>query len=217
MQSVGDTTLLLLSWFMPIVGIPLLMAKYWTEFKTIFTNIWEGIKAYLQGAWIFIRAKIVDPLQKQFLAAWTSIKTAVSSFVNFIKETFPFLVPLFDALVAPFKKLWEYVKKIWDMFADSTFVKTILKFVEKGSELFRSGGEEFRRDMAANFGTEEEKKLYVKVATPPPPPPAPEQKVENNTFTTPAINIYTTPGQNADDISNNIWGSMQQNLSRTGK
>lgn len=149
MQGVSDITLVLLSIFMPIVGIPLLLAKYWDEFSEIFYNIWRGIRGYLLGAWLWINRTVIIPLKNAFVAVWTSVKTAVTGFINMVFDKFPFIKKIFEGIASVWNGIKDTISWIWDKIVNSDFVKGILDIVTSVSDAFGDGGEKFLAEQNA--------------------------------------------------------------------
>lgn len=149
MQGVSDITLVLLSIFMPIIGIPLLLAKYWDEFSEIFYNIWRGIRGYLLGAWLWINRTVIIPLRNAFVAVWTSVRTAVTGFVNMVFDKFPFIKKIFEGIATVWNGIKDTISWIWDKIVNSDFVKGILDVVTSVSDAFGDGGEKFLAEQNA--------------------------------------------------------------------
>ena len=149
MQGVSDITLVLLSIFMPIIGIPLLLAKYWDEFSEIFYNIWRGIRGYLLGAWLWINRTVIIPLKNAFVAVWTSVRTAVTGFINMVFDKFPFIKKIFEGIATVWNGIKDTISWIWDKIVNSDFVKGILDVVTSVSDAFGDGGEKFLAEQNA--------------------------------------------------------------------
>lgn len=149
MQGVSDIILVLLSIFMPIIGIPLLLAKYWDEFSEIFYNIWRGIRGYLLGAWLWINRTVIIPLKNAFVAVWTSVKTAVGNFINMVFDKFPFIKKIFEGIASVWNGIKDTISWIWDKIVNSDFVKGILDIVTSVSDAFGDGGEKFLAEQNA--------------------------------------------------------------------
>jgi hypothetical protein len=149
MQGVSDITLVLLSIFMPIIGIPLLLAKYWDEFSEIFYNIWRGIRGYLLGAWLWINRTVIIPLKNAFVSVWTSVKNAVTGFVNMVFDKFPFIKKIFEGIATVWNGIKDTISWIWDKIVNSDFVKGILDIVTSVSDAFGDGGEKFLAEQNA--------------------------------------------------------------------
>ena len=149
MQGVSDITLVLLSIFMPIIGIPLLLAKYWDEFSEIFYNIWRGIRGYLLGAWLWINRTVIIPLKNAFVSVWTSVKNAVTGFVNMVFDKFPFIKKIFEGIATVWNGIKDTISWIWDKIVNSDFVKGILDVVTSVSDAFGDGGEKFLAEQNA--------------------------------------------------------------------
>lgn len=183
MQGVSDIALVLLSIFMPIVGIPLLMAKYWDEFKEIFYNIWRGIRGYLLGAWLWINRVVIIPLKNAFTKVWTSLKETVKGFVDFIFEKFPFIKTLFEGIANIWKGIKDTISWIWDKIVNSDFVQGILDIVGSVADAFGDGGEKFlaeqqakNAEKAKETGDEQYNKYYYKPMGDYKPEPKTEEK-----------------------------------------
>jgi len=149
MQGVSDIALVLLSIFMPIVGIPLLLAKYWDEFSEIFYNIWRGIRGYLLGSWLWINRTVIIPLKNAFVSIWTSVKTAVSGFINMVFDKFPPIRRIFEGIATIWNGIKDTISWIWDKIVNSDFVSGILDIVTSVSDAFGDGGEKFLAEQNA--------------------------------------------------------------------
>jgi hypothetical protein len=134
---------------MPIIGIPLLLAKYWDEFSEIFYNIWRGIRGYLLGAWLWINRTVIIPLKNAFVSVWTSVKNAVTGFVNMVFDKFPFIKKIFEGIATVWNGIKDTISWIWDKIVNSDFVKGILDIVTSVSDAFGDGGEKFLAEQNA--------------------------------------------------------------------
>lgn len=143
MQGVSDWLLLITAYFLPIVGIPLIMAKYWDDFKEIFFNIWRGIRGYIMGSWLYIRREFINPVKKAMTELWTGIKQKAQEFVDMIMTKFPWLRTLFDGI----KSVWDAIKSgiawVIDKLENSTIIKTALGWAKNISGMFGDAGDDF--------------------------------------------------------------------------
>jgi len=133
MQGVSDDALLLLSFFMPVVGIPLLLAKHWEKFKKIAINAWVMIKNVAIGVWNYVKygfAQVINYIEEGFIIPikngikkmWKGVKEFFKGFLDYMTVQFPGVALVFKKvggwinthLIDPIKKFWGYVKKIWD-------------------------------------------------------------------------------------------------------
>lgn len=189
MQGVSDIALVMLSVFMPIIGIPLILAKYWKDFKKIFMNIWKGIKGYLTGFWIWMRENIIKPIGEFFGAVWDFVKEKSISLFNWVMDKFPLMKILFMAIRDIWKEVSEFISKIWDKFTNNNFIKSISGLFKYSNGAFSSGGEEYANRMTQKYGTEEEKKdLYQKIGV----GAIPNQGGGvTNQFTVGSLNVHT--------------------------
>lgn len=218
MQNVSDIALVLLSVFMPIVGIPLLMAKYWDEFKTIFYNIWRGIRGFMRGTWIFLREKFIKPVKELFVNMWTSVTEGARAFINLVFEKFPFIKTIFEGIRDVWKQIKDFIMNIWNKITDSNFVQGLLKIGEKISGLFGDAGEDFEKKMVDKYGTAKEKEQMYSTIGKTQNTPKVENKTTNNNLTIPGgVTIVQQPGQNGQDLANDFMGGLQNNMGKMGK
>jgi phage-related protein len=95
----------------PVVGIPVLIARHWTQIKEFFVELWTNITAFLKNAWNgivdFFKAiparigeafsAIKDMILAPFRAAWSGIESGINWLIralNSIKVKIPSWVPL---------------------------------------------------------------------------------------------------------------------------
>lgn len=217
MQGVSDIALTLLAIFAPIIGIPLIMAKYWDQFKNIFQNIWRGITGYLHGVWIWIRAKIIYPIRDTFAMAWDFIKTKAKQFVDWAMEKFPFLKTIFEGIRDVWKQVSEFIGKIWQKITDSNFIQGLLKIGEKMSSWFGDAGQNFEKDMVDKYGTPEEKAQMYQTVAKAGVTPKVENKTTNHNVTVPQVTIVQQPGQNGQQLGSDFMKGIKNNMGKMGK
>jgi TP901 family phage tail tape measure protein len=58
--GVPDWVLVAISFFMPIIGIPVLIIKHWDSIKQFFVNLWNDPKATIQGFIDWVGGKVAD-------------------------------------------------------------------------------------------------------------------------------------------------------------
>ena len=88
MQGVGDGVLLLLSFFAPVIGIPLLLAKHWDALKAIFTNVFDGISAKLHIFTLWANAKFIRPIKEWFSGLFDGAGNSWNKFVDSLTTVF---------------------------------------------------------------------------------------------------------------------------------
>lgn len=95
-QGWGDTLLSVTAILLPIVGIPLLMAKHWEKLKAITINVWRIIKNLTIGSWIAIKnafknaidfmGQYIGPILKPITWLFTTIWDGIKGFIEWIKS-----------------------------------------------------------------------------------------------------------------------------------
>jgi len=169
MQGVNDTLLVMLSIFSPIIGIPLLLAKHWTTFKSIFTHIWEGIKSYFHGVWLWFRSLLIR-LGNWFKEKFDMISNAWNSLMGYFREHLPWLYDVFDAVGKGISAVVDWVKELWDnivwFFKDiGNWFGDLLGFADDATSKFEDAGKSYEKNMVDKYGTAKEKEdFYKKVA-----------------------------------------------------
>lgn len=210
MQGVSDIALTLLAVFMPIVGVPLILAKYWDDFRIIFTNIWTGIKAYINGIYIWFREAIIRPWLNHWTNMWLSIKNVAGGFVDWALQKFPFLSGIFEGIRDIWRDITGFVTKVWEKFTGSNFIQTILDFFKDISKTFSDGGVDFEAKMISKYGNKEEQKgLYEDIGKGAMYQPAP---VNNTNYHTPAINVFGV--QDPNRLANKLPDAFRQGVNK---
>lgn len=217
MQGVSDIALTLLSFFMPIVGIPLVMAKYWGDFKTIFYNIWRGIKGYATGIWLYIRAKVIQPMKKFFIDMWNSITDKATKFISLILTKFPLIKLIFEGIRTVWKGISDFIMNIWTKITDSSFIQGILKVWEGVSGAFGNAGQDFEKSMTKKYGTPDEKAKYQAIGKSAITPSIDSKTTHNNINFPGGVTIVQQPGQNGQDLANEFMNGLQNNMGKMGK
>lgn len=115
-QGWSDNILLIVARFAPIIGIPLLLAKHWQNFKSIFINVWNTAKNIAIAVLLFIRNVTVDvalwilkkmqPVINMFRLTWAILKKAFS----WIRSSF---APILNPIINMFRVIWTLVKDIF--------------------------------------------------------------------------------------------------------
>lgn len=171
MQGVSDILLALLAWFVPIIGIPLIMAKYWGDFKEIFMNIWIGIKAYFLAFRLWINRVFIKPIKTWFGDMWDSVKQKAHDFIDGLLLKFPTLVKVFEKIRDIWKSISDFFTNMWDKFVNNKFIGTILSVFKDATSDFAMGGlnaleEQQRKDYIDEHGTPvNTSEAYKKVST----------------------------------------------------
>ena len=163
MQGVSDLAIGLLAVFAPIVGIPMLLGKYWNEFVDIFDNVWNTIKNNALTLWIYFKAYVIDPIKNAFHLAWLFVKNAAMDAFNWLLDKFPVLNLLVNVfkqvwvdLKQIFSDIWGWVEKLWGKFTDSNFMKNIIGFFQNFTSDTRTNSEERLANAYRNTGQYEE-------------------------------------------------------------
>jgi hypothetical protein len=154
MAEVNDSVILLALLFAPILGIPMLLAKYWNNFKAIFMNIWATIK------------NTVSLVGLYFDDFFEMLKRKAISVGLYIKKKFPRLFDFFSSVRNRIIEIWndvtnkikEKINWLGNKLKGSFFGK-ILSYFERGSKSLAD------RSAAALAAKQKEKGLPVNVAT----------------------------------------------------
>lgn len=152
MQEVSDGALYMLSAFAPIIGIPLLMAKHWNKFKTIFINIYITIRNYAEGLWLMI--------SRSFTSLWESIKSGVKSISTWLTDSFSNLMPdwlkdfggwIYDSLVRVGSKIKDWFANLLpDWFKEG--IGKILEWLSGATENMANSSAEFLKQQRTLSG-----------------------------------------------------------------
>lgn len=163
MQGVTDIALYMLSVFMPIVGLPLLMAKYWEQLKNIVSNVWRGITGFALSFWLILKNEVLIPLKNAFVSTWSAIKKGATQFFDYILQKFPFLMVFVNAfkdawagVASMFSSVWDFFSRIYNAVVNSDFIGSIVNFAETVSDLFGDSGEDSAIEQAKKY----DPKLY---------------------------------------------------------
>jgi TP901 family phage tail tape measure protein len=106
--------------FMPFIGIPALIIKYWDTIKAFFVGLWvritglavaawEGIKNFFTGLWASIVAKFVEiwnGIPGFFAGLWTSIVSIVTSVANWF-------IGVWNIVAGAFSAAWTWVSNFF--------------------------------------------------------------------------------------------------------
>lgn len=132
-SKVGDIFIGLALIFMPLLGIPLLLAKYWDDFTQIFSNLWITIKNLVQLGVFFI--------QDMWEALVWRVKTLWSNFVQDLKSVFSTIYAVLKPIIDPIAKLFDPVKQvlqwIWDKISNilsSDFLGKVVSWIGGASK-----------------------------------------------------------------------------------
>lgn len=219
MQNVSDIALAMLSFFMPIVGIPLIMAKYWGEFQIIFYNIWRGITGYLRGIAILLKHEVINPIKEGFSGLWDGVKEKVGQFIDFIKKEFPFVVTMFEDIEKIWSSIAGFFTDIWDKITNSNFIQSMLNAAIKLSDRFGDGGSQFEEKMLDKYGEDKNdyynrnKEYYEKVG-------AAQKSIDKRNQTTVdvgGVTIVQGDGEDGTKLGEDFMEGLQNNLGKEGK
>lgn len=150
-DSLSPSVVRLIAIFLPAYGIPLLILRNWEQFKNGFINLWEGIKAFVNGTWIWLKLgwnKSVDWV----MSAWGKVQNMFANFKNWLKTNFypAFVVfewigkKITEWLIEPLTKVWDYVMKIWDTVGDN-----MMWLWEQATGIFKEAGQSFESNAKA--------------------------------------------------------------------
>lgn len=172
MQGVSGEALAFLAIILPIVGIPLLMAKYWEQLKIIVSNVWRGISGYAKSFWLFIRYEILIPMRTFFGQVWDWVKQKASGLFNYLLAKFPALmVPVlifktaWEGIKDIFVSVYEWIVKIIDKVMDSNFVNALVGIGEKLSGMFGDSGENSYKENLKKYEPDEYEKQFGEKTT----------------------------------------------------
>ena len=207
MQGVSDTALTLLSIFLPIVGLPLLMAKHWEKFKTIFTNIWRIIKSSFNIVSMIIKdqvhQRLIEPIKQVigfFNQMWTNIQNNYPNVAKFLKFMF-----------APILMVVDGVK--WLINNGGNFLAGFLD--KAGSWLggVADSAEKTESDMEKAYKAKYANR-FEKVST----PVSNTSSNDNSTnLTIPQVTIIQQPGQDGEGLATDFMDNLKNKLGKSGK
>jgi hypothetical protein len=140
-QSMSDGLLLFVALFAPIIGVPLLLAKYWKEFSTIFVNLWKTMKNVTIGVWAFIKQKFYSML------------SVFVKFGQYMEKKFPKIFSVFKT-IGNFLKKWIIDPIMW-LLNKVDFIGDVLGKVVDWTTNLVSSSEDFRKNQEAKAGIEQ--------------------------------------------------------------
>jgi len=219
MQNVSDIALAMLAYFMPIVGIPLIMAKYWGEFQIIFYNIWRGISGYLKGLSLWLKYEVVNPIKKWFSEMWDTVKEKALNFINMVTERFPFLVTIFEKIRDIWSSISDFFSNIWEKIANSTFIQNILDKAIGLTDAFQDGGQAYEEAMLDKYGEDKNdfynknKEYYENIG-------AAQSSIDNRNQTkvdVGGVTIVQQEGEDGTKLAEDFMEGLQNNLGKEGK
>lgn len=71
---------MILTFIAPVIGIPLLIIQHWSQIKSFFQNLWNGIQSVFKAA--------VAPIVKSVTGPFNQLKTGISNIMNGLKNIF---------------------------------------------------------------------------------------------------------------------------------
>lgn len=98
MQETNDTVLMLTAAIMPLVGLPLILAKHWEKFKAIFTNVMNTIYNVGMLAWLKLKSAVLGIIDG-IATAWQKVTTWFSETFTLPDWLVDFGGYLYDSLV----------------------------------------------------------------------------------------------------------------------
>lgn len=225
MQNVSDIGLALLAMFLPIIGVPLILAKYWDGFKNIFSNIWDGMKFKVMSWWLTLKFEVFVPLMSLGAKVWNGLKMLAMSFLAYTLMKFPVLITVFetmrnvwDNIKSGFSSVWSFVEKIYNKLTDNTFISSIVKIGEKISEWFSDSSEMDYKEKLKKYDPAEYERLYgskvEKVTAPKSSPSTTNNTTDASSTTTVSGNTIIMP-KGTD--GNNFLQQLKDNTKKKGK
>ena len=152
--SLYEPILKVIAFFFPILRIPILLIRYWKEFKQIFMDIWNGLSSFIQGIWIYI--KVGFQQLGDYLGSWvTYMVEKFGEFTGYIKEEFPIIYKIFEGLGWVIGKLGEgfsfVFNKVIGFFTyirdiASGIIGAIFDKIQKLTGAFSASGDSFLKD-----------------------------------------------------------------------
>jgi TP901 family phage tail tape measure protein len=92
--NTSNQALMIVSFFMPFIGLPALIIKNWDTIKNFFISLWQGIKngavtgiEFIKNAFIGFKNFLLTPIQLPELS-WETIKTSLNGALNWVKGLF---------------------------------------------------------------------------------------------------------------------------------
>ncbi|GAB6100441.1 hypothetical protein JCM16358_23200 [Halanaerocella petrolearia] len=93
-DNTSNKALMVVSFFMPFIGLPALVIKNWSAIKTFFINLWGGIKnsttsgiQFIKNAFIGFKNFLLTPIQLPKLS-WSNFKTSLNDTLTWVKGLF---------------------------------------------------------------------------------------------------------------------------------
>lgn len=208
MQGVSDGVIVLVSRFMPLIGVIMFMAKYWDILRETALNTWTGIRAYSHVTWIWLRTKVIVPLKNMFTNVWDEIRKGAKKFYDFIMQ-FKILKIILSPIVTLFEGIWNIITKIFDKITNANFFKDVLVFIRDISKNFKDSALKAEKEMVESSGNSQEKaKLYKESGSINPKPSNIDASNTTNRNLHATINVYTNKGEDVINTMRNLEQRM---------
>jgi hypothetical protein len=223
-SGISDSTLMWVSMFAPIVGIPLLLIKHWDSFKTFFINTGQGIWNWLQTFGIYTKAtfKLVFG---SIGDSWNWLMDGFKRFGKWVDQNFPIIAQAFrwlggimyDFFVKPFEDAWNWLNKMFNSFGRMIdnlaqwsvgFNKNSQEALDKARQ--RTGLGVQQSDDTGNYS----EGLMLRNANPP-QRPQPTQQAPGQSVRIESLNINIPEGTQVDGST--LGQQMLEYLDRKGK
>lgn len=223
MATMIDGLILVVGAFFPLVGVILLVIRYWSKFKVIFTNVWHTVLNVAKLAWI-------------------KLKDYASQFINWITTKFSFLSTIFDPIVAAFKSVSKWVKDLGNGPLGWLLDKVInltKNMADSTGAALAAEQQKHGMEVTAKYGEREELEKKQKAASPTGEKPreekstaslmararnlkemAFERNIAPESMPTPGattINIYPQQGQSAEQIAQEVMRRIKQEQRTTAQ
>ena len=220
MQNVSDMALFLVSMFMPVVGIPLLLAKHWDKFKEVFSNVWRIITALFNVAVIKIKngfetyiKQPINSIIETFTGLWAHIQENYPTIAKYLKMAFAPIQAIIDGFM-------------WIKDKGGNFIGTIMGKIGDWTGGLADKAENYERDVVMNEGSREDKdkywdsnyqqneKYYAKQNS-----GGTDDRIAEGSRTEvnqPQINIYQKDNEDSEGLGRRVVEEMQREIAKSG-